>query len=95
MKISRAAVCLPLLFFLFFRANAENEADSEDGSERVFPLIPIFPWLLPYTNVDLAEQWNKLKTERNALYFLVRDSITVSVVILPQLNINTHSDLRQ
>ena len=94
MKISRAAVCLPLLFFLFFRANAENEADSEDGSERVFPLIPIFPWLLPYTNVDLAEQWNKLKTERNALYFLVRDSITVSVVILPQLNIKTHSDLR-
>ena len=73
-----SAVCLPLLFFLVFQANAENEAESEEGTDRVFPLIPIFPFLLPYTNVDLVENWNKLKTERNALYFLVRDTITVS-----------------
>ena len=81
MKIS-SAVCLPLLFFLVFRANAKSEAkseaESEEGSGRVFPLIPIFPFLLPYTDVDLAENWNKLKTARNALYFLVRDTITVS-----------------
>ena len=79
MKIS-SAVCLPLLFFLVYRANAKSEAESEEGSGRVFPLIPIFPFLLPYTDVDLAENWNKLKTARNALYFLVRDTITVSYI---------------
>ena len=79
MKIN-CAVCLPLLlFFLVFQANADNEAESEEGTDRVFPLIPIFPFLLPYTSVDLVENWNKLVTARNALYFLVRDTITVSI----------------
>ena len=93
MKINNSAVCLPLLFFLVFQANAENEAESEAGTDRVFPLIPIFPFLLPYTDVDLAENWNKLKTARNALYFLVRDTITVSNMNV-KMNINkTNSNL--
>ena len=74
----RTEVCLPLVIFLLAIANGEKEKESEEeGEGRVFPLIPVFPFLLPYRNVDLAENWNKLKTARNALYFLVRDAITV------------------
>ena len=74
----RTEVCLPLVILLLAIANGEKEKESEEeGEGRVFPLIPVFPFLLPYRNVDLAENWNKLKTARNALYFLVRDAITV------------------
>ena len=75
----RTEVCVPLVILLVVIANGEKANQSEEeGEERVFPLIPIFPFLLPYRNVDLVENWNKLKTARNALYFLVRDAITVS-----------------
>jgi len=89
MKVKSIA-WLPFLLLLVLFSKAEEGSESEvDGSEiaeegegRVFPLIPIFPFLLPYINVDLIENWNKLNTERNALYFLVRDTITLTGVNL-------------
>ena len=96
MKVKSIA-WLPFLLLLVLFSKAEEGSESEvDGSEiaeegegRVFPLIPIFPFLLPYINVDLIENWNKLNTERNALYFLVRDTITVSIFNIPQFCIST------
>jgi len=83
MKVS-SKVCTPLVLFLVYQAtSAEKEKKSEDeGSERIFPLVPIFPFLAPYVDVDLLENWNKLNTARNAVYFLVRDTITLTGVNL-------------
>ena len=82
MKV-KTKVCIPLVMLLVYLADAEKEKirEEEEGSGRVFPLIPVFPFLAPYLDVDLIENWNRLISNRNAVYFLVRDAITVSIVL--------------
>ena len=49
-----------------------NEVENH-GSARVFPLLP------PYQGVDFGANFNKLKSSGDAAYFVVRDSIVVSI----------------
>ena len=79
MKV-KTIVCFPLVILLVCIVEAEKRREEEEGSERVFPLIPVFPFLAPYIDVDLLENWNRLVSNRNAVYFLVRDAITVSII---------------
>ena len=63
------------------KVNKVNKVDKEDkvdkvenhGSARVFPLLP------PYQGVDFGANFNKLKSSGDAAYFVVRDSIVVSI----------------
>ena len=50
----------------------EQLEQEEQGSARVFPLLP------PYANVDFGANFNKLKSSGDAAYFVVRDSTVVS-----------------
>ena len=51
----------------------EKRDGDDQGSGRVFPLLP------PYQGVDFAANFNKLKSSGDAGYFIVRDSIVVSM----------------
>ena len=63
------------------KVNKVNKVDKEykvdkvenHGSARVFPLLP------PYQGVDFGANFNKLKSSGDAAYFVVRDSIVVSI----------------
>ena len=63
------------------KVNKVNKVDKVDkvkevenhGSARVFPLLP------PYQGVDFGANFNKLKSSGDAAYFVVRDSIVVSI----------------
>jgi hypothetical protein len=45
------------------------------GTGRYFPLLP------PYYNIDFAANFNKLKSNNDIAYFVVRDSIAVGYLI--------------
>ena len=61
---------LPFLTLLL----ADNPRVNDDhGTARVFPLLP------PYQGVDFGANFNKLKSSGDAAYFVVRDSIVVSL----------------
>ena len=57
------------------KVNKVNKVDKVEnhGSARVFPLLP------PYQGVDFGANFNKLKSSGDAAYFVVRDSIVVSI----------------
>ena len=57
------------------KVNKVNKVDEVEnhGSARVFPLLP------PYQGVDFGANFNKLKSSGDAAYFVVRDSIVVSI----------------
>lgn len=52
------------------------QEEEEGGQARVFPLLP------PYQGVDFAANFNKLKSSGDTAYFVVRDSIVVSIKIV-------------
>ena len=67
---------VPLLLPFLTLLSADNprgKADEDHGTARVFPLLP------PYQGVDFAANFNKLKSSGDAAYFVVRDSIVVSL----------------
>ena len=68
---------LPLLLPLVTLLVADNlpakTEEEEHGTARVFPLLP------PYQGVDFGANFNKLKSSGDAAYFVVRDSIVVSI----------------
>ena len=76
----RVIILLPVVLLALVMVLVESKHDPKDenyksenqGSGRVFPLLP------PYQGVDFAANFNKLKSSGDAGYFVVRDSIVVS-----------------
>ena len=65
------ALLLPLVTLLLAEVTLPEGEDH--GTGRVFPLLP------PYQTVDFGANFNKLKSSGDAAYFVVRDSIVVSI----------------
>ena len=69
----RHIVPLLLPFLTLLSADKPRGKADDHGTARVFPLLP------PYQGVDFAANFNKLKSSGDAAYFVVRDSIVVSL----------------
>ena len=70
----RVLLYIAMLWIVMVIGDTMYSLSDYEGSGRVFPLLP------PYQGVDFAANFNKLKSSGDAAYFVVRDSIVVSIV---------------
>ena len=60
-----------LIFMLVLVVTSDDQNEEETG--RIFPLLP------PYQGVDFLQNWRTLATVQNAIFTLLKSTITVSL----------------
>ena len=74
---------LLLITLVIFVSSTDQNEEQIEETGRIFPLLP------PYQGVDFLANWRTLATLHNAVFTLLKSTITVSlnVILVHQLNI--------
>ena len=79
---------LLLLTLVIFVTSIDPNEEEIKETGRIFPVPIIFPFLPPYQGVDFLANWRTLATLHNAVFTLLKSTITVSLRIISAIQLN-------